>query len=66
MLAKPGLAEGMKFKAEVIDTWNMLVTPVEGTFEIRKRDNYSFADKDGRSIALPGRPYMALRITRLP
>jgi hypothetical protein len=64
-LAKPGLADGMKFKAEVIDTWNMTVTPVDGVFEIRKKDNYSFADKDGRSIALPGRPYMALRITRL-
>lgn len=66
VLAKPGLADGMKFKAEVIDTWNMTVTPVDGIFDIRKRDNYSFADKDGRSIVLPGRPYMALRITRLP
>jgi hypothetical protein len=65
VLAKPGLADGMKFKAEVIDTWNMTVTPVDGVFELRKRDNYSFADKDGRSIALPGRPYMALRITKL-
>ncbi|WP_431477387.1 DUF5605 domain-containing protein [Massilia eburnea] len=66
VLAQPGLADGMKFKAEVIDTWNMTVTPVAEAFEIRKRDNYSFADKGGRSIALPGRPYMAIRITRLP
>jgi len=65
-LRKPGLADGMKFRAEVIDTWNMTVTPVDGVFEIRKRDNYSFADKDGRSIALPGRPYIALRIVRVP
>jgi len=63
-LAKPGLAEGMRFRAEIIDTWNMTVTPVEGSFEIRKQGLYSFVDKDARSIALPGRPWMALRIVR--
>ncbi|TFW31039.1 DUF5060 domain-containing protein [Massilia horti] len=66
VLFKTGLADGMKFRAEVIDTWNMTVTPVDGIFEVKKRDNYTFADKDGRSIALPGRPYMALRIVRVP
>jgi len=66
VLFKTGLQDGMKFRAEVIDTWNMTVTPVDGTFEIVKRDNYYFADKNGRSIALPGRPYMALRIVRVP
>jgi hypothetical protein len=66
VLFKTGLQDGMKFRAEVIDTWNMTVTPVDGTFEIVKRDNYTFADKNGRSIALPGRPYMALRIIRIP
>ncbi|KQV90410.1 alpha-L-rhamnosidase [Massilia sp. Root351] len=65
LLFKTGLQDGMKFRAEVIDTWNMTVTPVDGTFEIVKRDNYYFADKNGRSIALPGRPYMALRIVRV-
>lgn len=64
-LAKPGLAEDMRFRAEIIDTWNMTVTPVEGSFEIRKQGMYSFVDKDARSIALPGRPYMALRIVRV-
>jgi hypothetical protein len=65
VLAKPGLEDGMKFRAEVIDTWNMTITPVDGVFEIKKRDSYAFADKDGRSITLPGRPYMALRIVRI-
>lgn len=65
VLFKTGLQDGMKFRAEVIDTWNMTVTPVDGTFEIKKRDDYTFADKDGRSIALPGRPYMAVRIVRV-
>jgi hypothetical protein len=44
----------------------MTITPVDGVFEVKKRDNYTFADKGGRSIALPGRPYMALRIVRVP
>lgn len=65
VLFKTGLADGMNFRAEVIDTWNMTVTPVPGTFEIKKRDDYTYADKDGRGIALPGRPYMALRIVRV-
>jgi hypothetical protein len=65
-LARPGLAEGMRFKAEIIDTWNMTITPVDGIFRVTKRDNYTFADKDGRGITLPGRPYIALRIVRVP
>ena len=55
----------MKFTAEVLDTWNMTVTPVDGVFTLKKKDNYFYADKDGRSIALPGKPYMAIRIKRV-
>jgi len=66
VLFKTGLKDGMKFRAEIVDTWNMTVTPVDGVFEIRKRDDYTFADKQGRGIKLPGRPYMALRIIRIP
>jgi hypothetical protein len=65
-LAKPGVEDGMRFRVEVIDTWNMTITPVDGVFEVKKRDNYTFADKGGRGISLPGRPYMALRIVRVP
>ncbi|MEJ5258658.1 MAG: DUF5060 domain-containing protein [Anaerohalosphaeraceae bacterium] len=64
-LYRAGLSDGMKFRAEVIDTWNMTITPADGVFEIRKRDNYTFVDKEGRSITLPGRPYMAIRIRRI-
>jgi hypothetical protein len=64
MLNKTGLVNGMKFTVEVIDTWNMMITPVDGIFEITKHDDYTFADKDGRSVPLPARPYMALRIRR--
>jgi hypothetical protein len=58
-------AEGMKFKAEVLDTWNMTITPVNGIFSLKKKDNYFYADKDGRSIELPGKPYMAIRLKRV-
>ncbi|MGV7206335.1 DUF5060 domain-containing protein [Oxalobacteraceae bacterium A2-2] len=66
VLFKTGLKDGMRFKAEVIDTWNMTITPVDGVFEVKKKDDYTYADKDGRAIKLPVRPYMALRITRVP
>ena len=58
-------ADGMKFTAEVLDTWNMTVTPVLGTFTLVKKTDYFHADKDGRNIALPGKPYMAIRIKRV-
>jgi len=55
-------AEGLRFTAETLDTWNMTVTPVPGEFTLEKKDNYTFADKDGRSIPLPGKPYQAIRL----
>ncbi len=64
-LPKSMLAAGMKFQADVIDTWNMTITPVDKTFEIQALDNYSFVDKQNQSISLPGKPYMALRIKRI-
>jgi len=59
------LADDMKFKAEVLDTWNMTVTPVEGVFTLKKKDGYFFGDQDGRSIPLTGKPYLAIRIQRV-
>jgi len=58
-------ADGMKFTAEVLDTWNMTVTSVPGTFTLVKQTDYFHADKDGRSIPLPGKPYLAIRIKRV-
>ena len=64
-LGKLQSADGMKFTVEVLDTWNMTVTPLPGEFILKKKDNYSYADQDGRSIALPGKPYLAIRIKRV-
>ena len=61
---RPPLA-GMKFTAEVLDTWNMTVTAVPGTFTLAKEENYVFADQAHRAIELPGKPYMAIRIKRV-
>ena len=65
-LYKDRIANGMKFKVEVLDTWAMTITPVEGEFVTKKKDNYHFVDEEGRTVALPGKPYMALCIRRVP
>ena len=43
----------------------MTVTRVPGDFTLKQKDDNTYADKDGRSIELPGYPYMALRVKRL-
>lgn len=62
MLYRNGLTEGMEFKADVIDTWGMTVTPVPGVIVTKKADRYQFTDRSGQAIALPGRKYMAVRL----
>jgi hypothetical protein len=59
------LAAGMKFKVDIIDTWNMTINPVDKILEIQALDNYSYVDKQKQNITLPGKPYMALRIKRI-
>ncbi|HRP04209.1 MAG TPA: DUF5605 domain-containing protein, partial [Opitutaceae bacterium] len=62
IMYRTGLTDGMEFKADVIDAWNMSITPVDGVFTTKKKDRYMFGDRDGRTIALPERPYMAVRL----
>ncbi|UCD50186.1 MAG: DUF5060 domain-containing protein [Phycisphaerales bacterium] len=59
------LETGMRFRADIIDTWHMTVSPVECMFEVEPLDRYSYIDKDRATVGLPGRPYMALRIRRV-
>jgi hypothetical protein len=59
---KRDVTDGMQFRVEIIDTWAMTITPVDGVFTLKKKDRYTFVDRDGRAVALPGKPYMALRI----
>ncbi|HSV16350.1 MAG TPA: DUF5060 domain-containing protein [Tepidisphaeraceae bacterium] len=65
-LPRIGLEEGMTFRVDVLDTWNMTSTPVEGpAVRLVKQGMYAFAAEGERKIALPGRPWMALRIVRV-
>ena len=64
-LPRHGLSDGMKFHVDVLDTWNMTITPVETPFTIRKHSDYTFRAEREQKIPLPGREYVALRITRL-
>jgi hypothetical protein len=64
-LYKRGVTEGMKFKVDVIDTWNMTITPVPGEFVTKKKDNYYFVDAQHRSVPLPGKPGLVLRIANV-
>jgi hypothetical protein len=53
---QPQIADGMKFTVEVLDTWNMTVTPVSGEFTLKQKDDSLYVDANGRSIPLPGSP----------
>jgi hypothetical protein len=61
------LAGGMRFHVDVLDTWNMTVTPIETPFTIRQPADadYIVTDADDRSINLPDKPWLTLRITRI-
>ncbi|HVM62265.1 MAG TPA: DUF4038 domain-containing protein [Verrucomicrobiae bacterium] len=65
-LYKDRIKDGMRFKVDVLDTWNMTVTPLDGEFVTKKKDNYHYVDATGRAVPLPGKPYMAVRIRRVP
>jgi hypothetical protein len=63
-LYRDGLADGMKFHVDVLDTWEMTITPIDEPFTLVKHNEYMFHAKDERSVPLPGKPYIALRITK--
>ena len=71
LLPKPPTGAGItftsdtRFKAEILDTWNMTVTAVPGQFLPQAKTDYGYSDKDGRAIELPGKPYIAIQIRRV-
>ena len=64
-LYKNGVEDGQRYSVEVIDTWAMTITPISGEFVTKKLDNYHFVDAGGRTVNLPGKAGIALRIRRL-
>jgi hypothetical protein len=53
------------FRIDIIDTWNMTITPVEGVFKMQQRDDYDVHDPARPSIALPGKSYIAIRLVKV-
>ncbi len=64
-LYKNGVEDGQRYVVDVIDTWAMTITPVEGEFVTKKLDGYHFADAQGRTVKLPGKPGIAVRVRRV-
>lgn len=64
-LPKDELSGGERFKVDLLDTWNMTVTPIDGEFVLAKKDAYYLHDPNRPTVALPGRPWMAVRIVRI-
>jgi len=57
---------GERFRADVIDTWNMTIDPLPGVFSLDgKTTKYFFHDPARPTLALPGRKGMAVRLTRV-
>jgi hypothetical protein len=62
---KNGPQAGAKFKVDVIDTWNMTITPYPGIFEADVPDGYRIFDKQKQILKLPAKPFLALRLTKV-
>lgn len=61
---KGELPQGARFRVDVIDTWEMTITPVPGEFAVRPQGDYLYVS-DAPPVRLPGKPYHALRIRRV-
>ena len=64
-LFKNGVEDGQRYVVDIIDTWNMTITPVEGEFVTKKLDGYHFVDAQGRTVKLPGKSGIAVRVRRV-
>jgi hypothetical protein len=67
VLPRRELAKGAKFKVEIVDTWNMTITPVDKIFEVEPvpGNRYKFIDLNKSKVKLPAKPYLALRIQKV-
>ena len=51
-----------RYHLDIIDTWNMTIVRAEGHFSMARAGDYDVQDRERPSIALPGRPYIAIRM----
>ena len=59
------LNAGIKFKVEIIDTWDMTIEQCPLIFETSKENDYRLYDVELKRVRLPLKPYIALRITAI-
>jgi len=59
------LKSGVRFKVEIIDTWDMTIQSCPLIFETSPENDYRLYDKDLKKVRLPLKPYIALRITEM-
>jgi hypothetical protein len=52
------------YRADIIDTWNMTITPA-GTFTMAQMNDYDVHDPARPTLALPGKPWLAVRLVRV-
>jgi hypothetical protein len=57
-----GVTDGARCRVDLVDTWNMKVTPLKGEMVLRQRGHDDFVQTEGDIVRLPGRSFMALRI----
>jgi hypothetical protein len=65
-LPRAGLQEPLRLGVEVLDTWDMTVTPLPGIFEMRPVGKYLYTCVNRPKLELPGKPYLALRMRKVP
>ena len=64
-LPKAGLKAGMRFHVDVLDTWGMTTTSAGDEFVIIADGKYRYHAKGMLKVNFPGKPYVALRLTRI-
>jgi hypothetical protein len=52
------------YRADIIDTWNMTITPA-GTFTMAQMNDYDVHDPARPTLTLPAKPWLAVRLVRL-
>ena len=57
--------EGTKYTAEIIDTWNMTITPLKDVFETSGTSGSFIYEKKGKKIKLPNKQYLAIRLKKI-
>jgi Domain of unknown function (DUF5060)/Protein of unknown function (DUF4038)/Domain of unknown function (DUF5605) len=61
-LPRAGIDTPLSLVAEVLDTWNMTVKPVPGTFTLKPNGRYRLTADPPATIPLPGTPYLGIRL----